>query len=93
MTDKEIIEAVATEVMGYTEDEWTHTGSAHPTALVFNPLTNANHWMMVACKLDMAFEIRRQPGSWLVIFNGLIIKEHSSIGHAVCLAALKANEK
>jgi hypothetical protein len=115
LTDAELIEAVATEVMGCEKDfRQTYSFGDYrisynpPYFLVsyksdlwkkFNPLTNANHWMMVVERLKNRYHItiyignlcncelsdKNYPKSGDEFF-----KEHKSIGHAVCLAALEA---
>lgn len=120
MTDQELIEAVAVEVMeakiGYTKDCLVYglkigNGSNHyfdgATAMAWNPLINANHWMMVIERMrdrglsktggyDGVISFRKGNSDYRVsYFNAQQTSVHDyfachkSLGHAVCLAALK----
>jgi hypothetical protein len=112
MTDKELIEVTATEVMGWNrgflydgrrisydhlEKRWFDLLEEIP----FNPLTNANHWMMVVEKLcSLFFEVRLYCSRKLFMCDihreGYPVPadswcaESQILGHAVCLAALEA---
>jgi hypothetical protein len=102
MTDQELIEAVATKVMGWHREKSVsgiecYYNSDHDfmyalrTGKVFNPLTDANHWLMVVEKIKDIFNINigYVKGVWRFNWNNYSIS-HKSIGHAVCLAALEA---
>jgi len=113
MTDEELIKAVAEKVMGWEfypgetnriPDYWYDQNASRDYRFVmptsdWNPLTNANHTMMVVERmreLGFNFWIEAQVGTpWIVMFHmplkGVVGRhEHENVGHAVCLAAIKA---
>ena len=63
-------------------------------AFDWQPLTNANHWIMVVERMrEKGWRIIiKSYNLWEVEFwdKGQYFAEHNMIGHAVCLAALKA---
>jgi hypothetical protein len=61
MTDQELIEAVAVEVMGYETPDyanlinnlyWKRLNGSVILRTSFDPINNANHWMMVVNKIQ-----------------------------------------
>jgi hypothetical protein len=114
MTDQELIDAVAIEVMGWEKiiSVYDQPGRRAYFYILngeqiyfdshdFNPLTNANHWMMVVEKMKtkiFSFKIWAYAvGLYTVTFTCDIqgdaasyTVKNKSIGRAVCLAALKA---
>lgn len=118
MTDSELIRAVADKVMGWRllpasgimnqnfwEDRqenfkfWAEEGYE---SNVFNPLTNANHWMMVVERMRglgwKGFRLQRfcldkkfGVHFWKEIeIDGPVVYAFGDLGHAVCEAALRA---
>lgn len=105
MTDQELIESVAETVMGWHKHHdpnlkyWVNNKFAIQMLRDdFNPLTNANHWIMVVDRMKelnfSTFILNRWPNGteWdaRFVFNRSYFS--STPGHAVCLAALKTME-
>src|SRR5574343_586578 len=101
MTDNELIEAVAVEVMGWHKSgSWMLDKDDRLACYHFQPITNFNHsWKVVekVCSgIFDGYEIDYSLGWWSVAFRisgNLSLKPVSSdksLGHAICLAALEA---
>ena len=108
LQDSEFIRQIARKVMGWQPSNWLGDhwevwrlgdGKGYIKCADFNPLTNANHWMMVVEKMreagfNMVLNTFIEKG-WSVQFekaSDYYFKFHKSIGHAVCLAAIAALE-
>jgi hypothetical protein len=104
MDDIELIRNIAVEVMEWhicnTNQWYNKYGQLEFIEGSWNPLTNANHWMMVVKRLHklgwfIQLNNRVPSGEWSArlfkyqeLNQPLAINE--IIGHAVCLAALEA---